>query len=141
MSFANQPVRLLISSDDLNSGTGNNFSISLPEPLTDVGLAIVLGLLGVVYGVVAGFLLLDSSDYLISFVLGYPVPPAELDEPNPERDNPRYSNLLVEKLEPTRIFLIPGLQWLGPPSHQPSFWLYSHAGGAAALARMDARRA
>ena len=34
MSFANQPVRLLISSDDLNSGPGNNFSISLPEPLT-----------------------------------------------------------------------------------------------------------
>ncbi len=34
MSFANQPVRLLISSDDLTSGQGNNFSISLPEPLT-----------------------------------------------------------------------------------------------------------
>lgn len=34
MSFANQPVRLLISSDDLESGVGNNFAISLPEPLT-----------------------------------------------------------------------------------------------------------
>jgi len=34
MSFANQPARLLISSDDLDSGTGNNFSILLPEPLT-----------------------------------------------------------------------------------------------------------
>ena len=34
MSFANQPARLLISSDDLSSGQGNNFSISLPEPIT-----------------------------------------------------------------------------------------------------------
>jgi len=34
MSYANQPVRLLISSDDLQSGTGNNFAISLPEAIT-----------------------------------------------------------------------------------------------------------
>lgn len=34
MSFANQPSRLLISSDDLEFGQGNNFSISLPEPIT-----------------------------------------------------------------------------------------------------------
>ena len=34
MSYANQPARLLISSDDLTSGQGNNFSISLPEPIT-----------------------------------------------------------------------------------------------------------
>jgi len=34
MSFANQPSRLLISSDDLVFGQGNNFSISLPEPIT-----------------------------------------------------------------------------------------------------------
>ena len=34
MSYANQPARLLISSDDLQSGIGNNFSISLPEAIT-----------------------------------------------------------------------------------------------------------
>jgi hypothetical protein len=34
MSFANQPSRLLISSDDLEFGQGNNFNISLPEPIT-----------------------------------------------------------------------------------------------------------
>lgn len=34
MSFANQPARLLISSDDLSSGQGNNFAINLPEPIT-----------------------------------------------------------------------------------------------------------
>lgn len=34
MSFANQPSRLLISSDDLTSGQGNNFNLTLPEPIT-----------------------------------------------------------------------------------------------------------
>ena len=34
MSYANQPSRLLISSDDLEFGQGNNFNISLPEPIT-----------------------------------------------------------------------------------------------------------
>jgi hypothetical protein len=34
MSFANQPSRLLISSDDLTSGQGNAFNITLPEPIT-----------------------------------------------------------------------------------------------------------
>jgi hypothetical protein len=34
MSYANQPTRLLISSDDLEFGQGNNFSISLPEAIT-----------------------------------------------------------------------------------------------------------
>jgi hypothetical protein len=33
MSFANQPSRLLISSDDLNYGSGNSFTISLPESI------------------------------------------------------------------------------------------------------------
>jgi hypothetical protein len=34
MSFANQPSRLLISSDDLSYGTGNSFTCTLPEPIT-----------------------------------------------------------------------------------------------------------
>lgn len=34
MSFANQPARLLISSDDLDYGQGNSFTISLPEAIT-----------------------------------------------------------------------------------------------------------
>ena len=34
MSFANQPSRLLISSDDLSYGTGNSFTCVLPEPIT-----------------------------------------------------------------------------------------------------------
>ena len=34
MSYANQPSRLLISSDDLEFGQGNNFNIALPEPIT-----------------------------------------------------------------------------------------------------------
>ena len=34
MSYANQPSRLLISSDDLTFGQGNNFNITLPEPIT-----------------------------------------------------------------------------------------------------------
>ena len=34
MSFANQPSRLLISSDDLAYGTGNSFTCLLPEPIT-----------------------------------------------------------------------------------------------------------
>jgi hypothetical protein len=34
MSYANQPSRLLISSDDLAYGQGNNFNITLPEPIT-----------------------------------------------------------------------------------------------------------
>lgn len=33
MSFANQPARLLISSDDLDYGTGNSFTINLPEAI------------------------------------------------------------------------------------------------------------
>jgi len=33
MSFANQPSRLMISSDDLVAGTGNNFTCTLPEPI------------------------------------------------------------------------------------------------------------
>jgi hypothetical protein len=33
MSFANQPARLLISSDDLDYGTGNSFTITLPETI------------------------------------------------------------------------------------------------------------
>jgi len=33
MSFANQPSRLMISSDDLTSGNGNNFTCILPEPI------------------------------------------------------------------------------------------------------------
>ena len=34
MSFANQPSRLLISSDDLAFGNGNSFTCLLPEPIT-----------------------------------------------------------------------------------------------------------
>jgi len=34
MSFANQPSRLLISSDDLSFGVGNSFTCTLPEPIT-----------------------------------------------------------------------------------------------------------
>jgi hypothetical protein len=34
MSFANQPSRLLISSDDLAYGVGNAFTCTLPEPIT-----------------------------------------------------------------------------------------------------------
>ena len=34
MSFANQPSRLLISSDDLSYGVGNSFTCVLPEPIT-----------------------------------------------------------------------------------------------------------
>lgn len=34
MSFANQPSRLLISSDDLDYGQGNSFTCTLPEPIT-----------------------------------------------------------------------------------------------------------
>lgn len=34
MSFANQPSRLLISSDDLSYGSGNSFTCVLPEPIT-----------------------------------------------------------------------------------------------------------
>jgi len=34
MSFANQPSRLLISSDDLDYGVGNSFTCTLPEPIT-----------------------------------------------------------------------------------------------------------
>ena len=34
MSFANQPSRLLISSDDLSYGVGNAFTCTLPEPIT-----------------------------------------------------------------------------------------------------------
>lgn len=34
MSFANQPSRLLISSDDLSYGIGNSFTCVLPEPIT-----------------------------------------------------------------------------------------------------------
>jgi len=34
MSFANQPSRLLISSDDLAYGVGNSFTCVLPEPIT-----------------------------------------------------------------------------------------------------------
>lgn len=33
MSFANQPARLLISSDDLDYGVGNSFTINLPEAI------------------------------------------------------------------------------------------------------------
>ena len=33
MSSVNQPSKLLISSDDLEWGTGNNFNITLPEPI------------------------------------------------------------------------------------------------------------
>lgn len=33
MSFANQPARLLISSDDLDYGQGNSFTINLPEAI------------------------------------------------------------------------------------------------------------
>ncbi len=33
MSFANQPARLLISSDDLDYGNGNSFTINLPEAI------------------------------------------------------------------------------------------------------------
>lgn len=34
MAYANQPSRLLISSDDLDYGVGNNFGITLPEAIT-----------------------------------------------------------------------------------------------------------
>lgn len=34
MSFANQPSRLLISSDDLDYGSGSSFTITLPESIT-----------------------------------------------------------------------------------------------------------
>jgi hypothetical protein len=34
MSFANQPSRLLISSDDLDYGSGSSFTVTLPESIT-----------------------------------------------------------------------------------------------------------